>query len=209
MSALVLCRECYSWAEPRGDACPVCRGTLDVDQPDPTPEDLRGAIGRVERCLGEVTTPRKLLPDRGLLYLTTGGLFFLPHDVSRLSIPTAGWSPWSSLLWGTAAVVWSPLTVAGAGARLKLAGPREIVLPMPRKLSAGDEESPAALLMDDPGTFFIPRGRVRLVRRAWRGWVIECSDRGAVRFRPMEPAAFAAGLEDAACGVGWGGVVAV
>lgn len=207
MSALVLCRECYSWAEPRGDACPVCRGTLDVDQPDPTPEQLRDAIGRVERCLGEVATPRKLLPDRGLLHLTTGGLLFLPHDVSRLSIPAADWSPWSTLLWGAAAVVWSPLAVAGAVVRLRAAGPREVVVPVPRRLALGDDVSPAALLMDDPGAFFIPRGRVRLVHRTWRGWVVECSDRGAVRFRPREPAAFAAGLEDAACGAGWVGVV--
>lgn len=207
MSALVLCRECYSWAEPRGDSCPVCRGPLDLDQPDPTPEELRGLIGPVERCLGEVRTPRALLPDRGLLYLTSGGLLFLPHDVSRLAVAPAGWSASASLLWALASVVWSPLAVAGAIFRLRANRPREIVLPMPRRLAVGEAELPAAFLMDDPGAFFIPRRSVRLVRRAWRGWVVECGDRRPVKFRPAEPAAFAAGLEDAAGGSKWAGVV--
>lgn len=207
MSALVLCRECYSWAEPREDACPVCRGMLDLSQPDPSPEDLRGVIGRVERCLGEVTTPRKLLPDRGLLYLTSGGLFFLPHDVSRLPVPPAGWSASASLMWALAAVVWSPLAIAGALLRLKANGPREVVIPIPRRVPSGDFEAPASFLMDDPGSFFIPRRSVRLVRRTWRGWLVECRDRSPVRFRPKDSAAFAAGVRDATCGTSWAGVV--
>lgn len=207
MSALVLCRECYSWAEPREDLCPVCRGVFDLDQPDPTPEDLRGVIGRVERCLGEVTTPRKLLPDQGLLYLTDGGLFFLPHDVSRLSVPPAGWSASASLMWTLAAVLWGPLAIAGAVLRARASGPREVVIPVPRRLTNGDSEAPASFLMDDPGSFFIPRRSVRLVRRTWRGWSVECVDRRPVRFRPSTPAAFAAGLEDAADRSNWAGVV--
>jgi hypothetical protein len=207
MSALALCRECYSWAEPREDACPVCRGTLDLNQPDPTPEDLRDVIGRVERCLGEVTTPRKLLPDRGLLYLTSGGLFFLPHDVTRVPVLPAGWSASDSLMWALAALVWSPLAIAGALLRFKAAGLREIVIPIPRRLPSGDYELPASFLMDDPGSFFIPRRSVRLVRRTWRGWLVECRDRAPIRFRAKEPTAFAAGITNATYESSWAGIV--
>lgn len=207
MSALVLCRECYSWAEPREEACPVCRGTLDLNQPDPTPEDLRGVIGRVERCLGEVRTPRKLLPDRGLLYLTSGGLFFLPHDVARLSVSPAVWSASDSLLWAVAGLVWSPLALAGALLKLKGSGPREVVVPIPRRVPSGDFETPASLLMDDPGSFFVPWRSVRLVRRTWRGWIVECRDRAPVRFRPKQPLTFAQGVREAAYGTSWEGAL--
>lgn len=207
MSALILCRECYSWAEPKADLCPICAVTLDLNQPDPTLETLEEAIGPIELCLGEVITPRKLLPDRGMLYGTSGGLLFVPHDLSRTTVPSQSWPASASLLWAVAAVLWSPLAVAGALLRFKMMQPREILLPVPRRLKEGESTVAAAQLMDDPGTFFIPRRSIRIIRRTWRGWTIDCHDRKPIWFRPTEPAAFIDRLRHAACRSSWAAAI--
>lgn len=207
MSALILCQECYSWAEPKSDVCPFCAVTLDPNQPDPTPESLQNLIGPIEFCLGEVITPRRLLPDRGMLYATRGGLLFVPHDLARSLKPPETWPASASLLWAAAALLWSPLAIAGALLRFKMTRPGEILLSIPRSLPEGNPSVAASQLMDDPGVFFVSRWSIRCIRRTWRGWTIDCRDRKPVLIRAIEPASFAANLHQAPSRSTWTAVI--
>lgn len=206
MSALILCQECYSWAEPTSDVCPFCAVSLDPNQPDPTLESLEDLIGPIEFCLGEVTTPRRLLPDRGMLYGTRGGLLFIPHDLSRRVIPAQPWTASASLLWATAALLWSPLAIAGALLRFKTIRPAEILLPIPRPVPEGNPSAAASQLMDDPGVFFVPRRNIRCLRRTWRGWTIDCRDRKPIVLRPTQRDIFAENLQQEPCRSTWAAV---
>ena len=222
---LLLCPHCFTWGEPRAGCCPGCFGAVDADAPDPDAETLAALIGPVEHCLGEVFTPRRLLPDRGLLYATGpaggggaangGGLFFLPHRPEvRFERPGEEDGGLGGALVGTvAAAVWTPLVVLGPLWKLTRTRPRRRVVFEPVDVPADPPRESAGLcaehLMANPGAFFVPRDSVRSVRRRGRRWTVECLHRPAVRFRALsDPRGVRANFEALDRTTRWCGVLA-
>ena len=231
---LLLCPHCFTWGEPRSGSCPTCCGAVDADAPDPDAETLARTIGPVTHCLGEVFTPRRLLPERGLLYATGsaggggGGLFFLPHRPEvRLERPDDDGGFGGALVGTVAAAVWTPLMVLGPLWRLTRTRPRRRVVFEPVDVpadgaaadGAADGVRPVAPvrsadllaehLVANPGAFFVPRRSVRFVRRRGRRWTVECLHRPALRFRALsDPRGVRANLEALDRTPRWCGVLA-
>ena len=82
--ALVLCQQCLFWVEPIAEQCPQCDYPIDLRAADPTIEELAAAIGPLIAALGPVRLSRATLPDRGQLYATGGGLFFVPQLAEQI-----------------------------------------------------------------------------------------------------------------------------
>ena len=136
MSAL-LCQECTQWVWSRDDRCPNCTDTL-VEQPDTieVAERARGTVGHVVGRIGHVRVRRRRLPNDGVLYETSNGLFFLPYQTvtaTRL-VEESGGSP----LWSIAAVLWSPLLFILPFVRSRELREREVEEQEPVRL-AGDD----------------------------------------------------------------------
>src|SRR5687767_2333358 len=110
MQSLLLCHECFDWAEPAHGHCPQCLSVVDAALPDPSPDELRRSLGDVLLRLGEVRLLRRRLPDRGLLYATTRGLYFVPHQV-RYVEETLPEPEGPGLWWALAAIVFTPVAI--------------------------------------------------------------------------------------------------
>ena len=102
--SLMLCHECYSWVEASDGYCPECTYPLDASAADPPLHELRSIIGEIVVRVGEVRVPRGLLPDRGMLYATSNGLFFLPHRFERVTQMVETNGDTTSILWSLAAM---------------------------------------------------------------------------------------------------------
>lgn len=75
---LLLCHACFTWVFPRNDDCPECGRQIKLGDPDPPRSTLQEILGSVLFPIGRIRVRRKHLPEHGLLYATTMGLFFLP-----------------------------------------------------------------------------------------------------------------------------------
>src|SRR5580704_13656617 len=166
--ALVLCQQCLSWVEPIAEQCPQCDYPIDLRTADPTLDELAAAIGPLISRIGSVRILRATLPDRGLLYATAGGLFFLPQSVERVRLVPAervARSPRSLLLASVRVTLRVLRRVAIWRSDLAVGPWRTYRSPMRVEISqhelpllAPDEgERLPGLLMDNPGAFFFSR----------------------------------------------------
>jgi hypothetical protein len=215
--ALVLCQQCLSWVEPIAEQCPQCDYPIDLRTADPTLDELAAAIGPLIAPIGPVRIFRAILPNRGLLYATAGGLFFVPQTVECIRMVPAERFPRSprSLL---RALLRVPLYLLRRGALL----PRELRIGPWRDRSTmrveiskhdlpllGPDEGGRLprLLMDNPSAFFFSRRSIRTMRRTFSGWALMRPNNLALRIKPLADreafhsrmAAFADELHETVC----------
>ena len=182
--SLLLCPECYFWVEPYGDRCPDCWQTLDAAAPDPSLDDLSMTIGEVMACLGEISIRRQALPNRGILYATTKGIYFLPHKTEFVTQLVATTDDEHSFLWSVALFIWSPLILVLPFIRPKRMSEQQVLVSQPQFLSRMDSHKLPKLLMEDPGAFFVPRTDIRQIERRWNRWTIERRLSSRLIFKP-------------------------
>jgi hypothetical protein len=182
--SLLLCPECYFWVEPYGDRCPYCWQILDAVAPDPSLGELSMTIGDVVGCLGEVSIRRQALPNRGMLYSTTNGIYFLPHKTEFVTQFVATPDNEHSFLWGVASVIWAPLILVLPFIRAKKMSEQQVQISQPQFLSRMDSHRLPKLLMEDPGSFFVPRTAIRQIQRSWNRWTIERRLSSRLSFKP-------------------------
>jgi hypothetical protein len=173
--SLFLCHECYSWITPVDGRCPDCELIVDASVPDPPMQAIRSVIGDVVGLLGEVRVRRKLLPDHGMLYATTNGLYVLPHQLDQETRVTT--QPAEPLMWSLASLSWAPLALLRPLLEPFL-GKKEqravqVAVLRPVALTSADNDHLPELLMDNPGVFFLRRQAIRGWRRRRRHWSIE------------------------------------
>jgi len=135
-----------------------------------------------------VRISRSALPDRGLLYATGGGLFFVPQSVARVRmVPVERHSPRSML----SALLRAPLGILRRGVALGAWGayrsPMRVAistheLPL---LRPEDTDRLIPLLMDDPGVFFFSRRSIRTIRRTFSGWALVRPNNLTLRIKPL------------------------
>ncbi|MEX2288506.1 MAG: hypothetical protein WD648_15520 [Planctomycetaceae bacterium] len=186
--SFLLCHECYSWVEPIHDRCPDCQESVDSSTADPPLSRLQNEIGNLIGPLGEVKVERRLLPDRGLLYLTSNGLFFLPHAVEHEMkiVPTTDVQ--TSFLWSLAALAWTPLALVVPFLKKKRETAKQVRVFRPHWLSVDQSQEMPKLLMQNPGVFFLPNNAVRVVGRRRKGWRIVRVHGPALRIFPLDDA---------------------
>ena len=76
--SLLLCNSCLGWVELNHTRCPRCRHQVDLQQPEPTREQLVQRIGAPLFILGSVQLLRFDPPTAGILYVTSKGLLLGP-----------------------------------------------------------------------------------------------------------------------------------
>jgi hypothetical protein len=209
--ALVLCQQCLSWVEPIAEQCPQCDYPIDLRTPDPTLDELAAAIGPLVACLGPVRVSRIALPDRGQLYATAGGLFFVPDTAERVRLVPVNGSRRSfrSVLRTFYRASIATLRIGMPGTWRPYRSPvrveiRTEELPL---LSPDDGERLPRLLMENPGAFFFPRRSIRRINRTFSGWAVVRPNNLALRVKPMgdrslfheRMSAFAHEIHEAVC----------
>jgi hypothetical protein len=204
--SLILCHQCFSWVEPIGEQCPQCDFPLDARSPDPSTEELSAAIGQVVRRFGEVRVARAALPDRGSLYETTRGLFFVPHRLEQVKLVRGESAP-RRLRTVLAAWLSAPLGMLPRTPGRTSATRMEIAVDEHRPLGPEDSGKLAALLMQNPGVFFLPSRSIHKIRWTLWGWTISRPNSLVLRFKPIADrgrfhermSAWAAQVEEAVC----------
>ena len=189
--ALVLCQQCLSWVEPIAEQCPQCDYPIDLRAPDPTLEEIAVAIGPLVSQIGPVRVSRTSLPDRGVIYATAGGLFFVPEYVECVRLIPAERYPRSvrSVLLAPLRV---PLRILRRGTLSGLWGvyrsPMRVEISRIASPPLGPDDSDrlAGLLMDNPGVFFFARRSIRTIRRTFAGWTLMRANSLALRLRPLD-----------------------
>lgn len=169
----LLCHGCYSWVEPKDERCPDCLQSVDSASMEPPLHSLQTTIGPVVRRLGEVSVPRKSLPDRGMLYATAGGFFFVPHQVEHVVRMKETEAPTPTLLWSLASLIWSPLVLVAPLFRSKRREPKWVPVFRSRFLKPGQCDPLPTLLVEHPGTFFVTRDSISVIRRKRHRWILE------------------------------------
>lgn len=185
MVSLLLCHECFTWVLPQYGRCPDCQAAVDRLHPDPSPEDLRNILGDLTLRLGEVQVRRKHLPPVGLLYATTRGLYFVPHTLEEVTEFVEEEAGDGTLLWSLAGMVWTPLSLFSLLYRSTKLTEQQKDVYRPQLLNSRHSDRLPSLLMDNPGTFFIPRRAIQHVEQRWRGWIVRRLNASPVRFRPL------------------------
>jgi hypothetical protein len=184
--ALVLCQQCLSWVEPIAEQCPQCDYPIDLRTGDPTIEELAAAIGPLIAVLGPVRLSRATLPDRGQLYATGGGLFFVPQFAEQIRMVSADSSPRSRST--TRALLRAPLQLLRGGVALgAYRSPMRVEvsrheLPV---LGPDDGHRLPLLLMDHPGAFFFGRRSIRTIRQTFAGWAVGRPNNLMLRIKPL------------------------
>lgn len=204
--SLILCHHCFTWVEPLGEQCPQCDYPLDARSPDPPPEQLNASIGRIVSRLGEVRIARLDLPGQGTLYETTQGLLFVPHRLEQVKL-VRGASPPRPFRSMLAAWLRAPLNLLPGGPSGQPSTRMEVAVAAPRLLGPGDSDHLGALLMQNPGVFFLPRRSIHRIRWTLRGWTISRSNNLTLRLKPTVDRgrfhermnAWAAQVEEAVC----------
>lgn len=184
MASFLLCHECYTWVVPIDDRCPECTNAVDAATPDPSLPLLEHAIGEINGLIGEVRVRRPMLPERGLLYSTEGGLYFLPHELDHVTEMKPAAPTGSSLMWSAAALVVTPLIFVLPFVSVKRLKESSRPVYRPRYLNVGERRRPAELLMENPGVFFVPRRSIRDVRKRRRHWIVERIQGRSLRMTP-------------------------
>lgn len=203
-----LCQECSQWVWSRDDRCPECMDIL-VDVPDSAEvtQRARSAIGRVLGRIGHVRIRRRRLPNDGVLYETTNGLFFLPYQTvtaTRLVEESTG-----SPLWSVAAILWSPLMFLIPFVRSRQLREKQVEENEPVRLSGDDLQRLPELLGQMPGAFFVPLRSLQSIDRKGHRWVLHRMAGTPLTFAPLAGEAFGLRMRalletDAWCSVaGW------
>jgi hypothetical protein len=204
--SLILCHQCFSWVEPLGEQCPQCDFPLDARAPDPSPTELNAAIGQVVRRIGECRIARAVLPDRGSLYETTQGLFFVPHRLEQVKIVHGETSP-RPLRTILAACLKTPWRLLSGAPGRRQAARMEIAVDEHRLLGPEDSGTLSLLLMQNPGVFFLARRSIDKVRWTLWGWTISRPNSLVLRVKPIvergrfheRMSAWAAEIDEAVC----------
>ncbi len=183
--SFVLCHECFSWVEPQDGCCPDCLDVLELGRPDPTPDQLQLTIGNITCLMGEIRIRRKLLPDTGMLYATTNGLYFIPHQPEHVTELVEASPMGSSILWSLAAIIWTPLMLVLPFVRLKQLTPRRVQLLHPQHLTPDDSNQLPLYLLENPGVFFVPLKSIQLVEQNWKSWTIHRIHGSAIKLKPV------------------------
>jgi hypothetical protein len=188
--ALVLCQQCFTWVEPLAEQCPQCDYPIDLRGSDLTLEELAATIGPLVSRFGPVRISRIELPDRGMLYETNCGLFFLPESVERVRLVPANRFPHSP-----ASAIWralrAPLRIFRNSVLLRGSGASgssmrvEVTRQDSPVLASEDSERLPRLLMDNPGAFFFPRRSIRALRRTFAGWALVRPNNLVLRVKPL------------------------
>lgn len=182
----LLCHDCYMWVEPYRGRCPECDHPLDVAVADPEPAALSRTLGQVVRLLGEVQVRRPLLPEIGTLWQTDAGLFFVPHEAGVITRRETEEAASTSLFWALCSLFWTPLIFVLPF--LRTGGEeREVQAPVLRpRTTTAVSASLAALLMQDPGAFFVPRSQIRRLHRRRGWWVCDRQQARAITLRALD-----------------------
>lgn len=183
--SFLLCHECYSWVQPENERCPECDRHVDSATPDPPLEFLGAQIGSILCRVGEVAIRRKMLPDRGMVYATTNGLYFLPHRLEHVTRLVEEESPGSSLLWSLASFVWSPLIFVAPFLKSRHVKPTQMPVLRPQYLTRDESRLLPELLMQNPGVFFVPKKSIRIVIRKRGYWKIERLQGTPLKLKPV------------------------
>ncbi|MCA9449570.1 MAG: hypothetical protein KC931_20790 [Candidatus Omnitrophica bacterium] len=173
MWSLLLCGECFSWVVPAGGHCPECLAPLRPETPDPPTEILRSTIGDLKRKLGYCRAVRRGGDVPGTLYLTTQGLFFIPHrmEVTKEELE----HPPRKSIFIILSEMFIPLFNIYSwfmSSRKRLV---DVTIFYPILLLPEDGPMLPQLLMSNPGAFFIPRDRVRAMLYTRGKWTIDRS----------------------------------
>ncbi len=171
--ALLLCHECYFWVPARAGRCPECDHTVDSTIPDPPADVLDRLIGVALRPLGTVRLSRRSLPERGTLYETMNGLFFVPHHQHRRVEIVEKSQHGRSLLWMLASIAFTPLMLVLPFLRFRKLTAEEVPVFEPVFLTDDQRQRLGQVLMENPGVFYIPRDSILRVHRRRRRWLIE------------------------------------
>lgn len=182
--ALLLCHECYTWVPPRDGRCPECDHGVDAATADPPVESLDRVIGAALRPLGGVQMARRMLPERGTLYETANGLYFLPHVMQRRVELVEKTQAGRSLMWTLASIAFAPLILALPFLRTRKLIQQEVPVFEPAPLPEGERDQLGRKLMENPGAFFVPRNSIRRLKRRRRRWVIERRVGRPLKLRP-------------------------
>lgn len=182
--AFLLCHECYSWVEPQDGRCPECVNGFDPATPDPPLHELQMAIGQIISRVGEVKVQRKMLPDRGMLYATSNGLFFLPHEMQHITRMVENNGGGTSLLLLLAGMIWAPLGLLLPFLKTSRLQAAKIKILRPRFLTPDDSHRLAELLMENPGVFFVPKKSILAMRRRRKHWLIERRQSPRLKLKP-------------------------
>ncbi len=183
--SLLLCHECFTWVRPVDGRCPQCLQPVEQAMPDPPLHVLQAEIGEVLHRIGEVKVRRRKLPDQGMLYATTNGLYFIPHLSERVTELIETHSAGSSMLWSLAALVWAPLMLVLPFVKSKQLKARDVQVVRPQYLSPDDSHQLPQFLMDNPGVFFVSLKSIRLVERKRNRWSIVRAQGTPVNFKPV------------------------
>ncbi|GAB4160575.1 MAG: hypothetical protein Tsb009_37910 [Planctomycetaceae bacterium] len=183
--SLYLCHECYFWVAPRHSRCPECDHPLSDHLGDPPLDNLQRVIGDVVARIGEVRFQRPLLPENGTLYLTSNGLYFVPHVLSRRTKVVEKTPPGRSLFWMLASTAFTPLMFVLPFLKSKQLRQEEVTVLHPQQIRLDGEHQLAELLIQNPGAFFLSRNAIRHIIRKRKLWTIERQFGEQLRFAPV------------------------
>lgn len=173
MWSLLLCGECFSWVVPVKGHCPECLAALSPDIPDPSIETLRNVIGELQHQIGYCRAVRRGGDVPGTLYLTSGGLFFIPHRIETTKERDE--EPPSKSIFVILGETMFPLLRVftffhGLSRKNRLVN---VTTFYPMLLLPEDGLMLPELLMSNPGAFFLPRERVQAFYYSRGKWTID------------------------------------
>jgi hypothetical protein len=172
---IVICHNCWSWVPLEGTRCPDCHRDIDLNEADPSPDELSALFGQPRWPLGRVRCERKPLPSVGWWLGATGGLMFLPEltalpngALDADELPAAGL--WQMPRW------WPFWTVRRSGR-----APTAPSWPL-------DVEELSQRFLKSPGAVFVPHRQ--LIRAALRGrtWTVSRTVGRTLRLTALSPA---------------------
>ncbi len=184
--ALVLCQQCLSWVEPIAEQCPQCDYPIDLRTGDPTLDEIAAAIGSLIAPIGPVRLSRTALPDRGQLYATGGGLFFVPQFAEQIRLVSTEDAPRSRST--TRALLRAPLQLLRSGVAIgAYRSPMRVDVLQQELPLLGPSEGHRLpqILMDHPGAFFFARRAIRTIRQTFAGWAIGRPNNLMLRIKPL------------------------
>ncbi len=174
---------------------------VDVPDSDEVTQRARSAIGQVIGRIGHVRVQRHRLPNDGVLYETSNGLFFLPYQtvVATRLVEESGGSP----LWSVAALLWAPLVFVLPFVRSRQLREKQVQEDEPVRLTGDELQRLPELLGQMPGAFFVALRDLRSVDRKGNRWVLRRMSRTALTLTPLAGDAFSQRMQDLLASDAW------